>query len=180
MHANKTYSWVKANKIKLDLLPTYPMCYTVDLKDYFSSFTPLQIFFNFKKLTNFSINFMIEERNKKMTRALKFLLENYSGPTIRFENLETTEIKKVLLTLSQTIRTEKDRKKPCVDYPTKQYSSYGECDRSYIFEKVWQDYGLIPFWTAKSWDNVTKLKYFYLTLTSSYTYIFRFVPKREL
>ena len=102
---------------------------------------------------------LIEERVKKMKRALKSLRESYSGPVLKFDDLNENMKVKVLVKLSQVINTERNSKNPCSIYPTEQFASYGECDRIFFYEKVLQNFGLIPFWTANTLDDVTIQKY---------------------
>ena len=55
-----------------------------------------------------------------------------------------------------------DKKNPCVDYPTKEHSSYAECDDDFVRRSL--PPGLLPFWAV---DNIS-LASNNFTFTSDY------------
>ena len=61
-----------------------------------------------------------------------------------------------VLSISQTIDTEKDEDKNCKNYPYLNFSSFGDCDDFYVQQKI-QNYDIVPFWATKDFDKVTKL-----------------------
>ena len=61
--------------------------------------------------------------------------------------------------LSQTIYSERDKSKPCVNYPTEKYVSYEDCDRCTVYQKVLDKFNLVPFWSARSLDEVSMTRY---------------------
>jgi len=61
--------------------------------------------------------------------------------------------------LSQTIYSERDKSKPCVNYPTEKYVSYEDCDQSTVYQNVLDKFNLVPFWSARSLDEVSMTRY---------------------
>ena len=61
--------------------------------------------------------------------------------------------------LSQTIYSERDKSKPCVNYPTEKYVSYEDCDRRTVYQNVLDKFNLVPFWSARSLDEVSMTRY---------------------
>ena len=139
---------------------SFPLCYKLDLNRFFnfnSSFVPQQIYLYLGKIENFGLTVFIEEKNKKNKRTLKSFQDFYSGPTIKIDDLNKTKYIDIAVKLSQTIYSEEDKRNPCANYPTDEYENFGECDRKYINNKIYNATGIQPFWTADSLDNVTKL-----------------------
>ena len=142
--------------------PSYPLCYTLDLNKHFvfnSSFAPQQIFMVISKAEHLGLTVFIEEKNKKIKRTLKSFQDFYSGPTIKIDDLNKTKYIDIAVKLSQTIYSDEDKRNPCANYPTEDYENFGECDRRYINNKIYNATGIQPFWTADSLDNVTKLMF---------------------
>ena len=68
---------------------------------------------------------------------------------------------KSLISLSQIIQHERDSSSPCVKYPYKNFNTFGECDQSFIYKEMLNRYGLVPFWTSRTLNKVTKLRFNY-------------------
>ena len=143
-----------------DLVPSFPICKNLDLHDYFdlTSNTPLEITIYAKQTPGVALTVLFEERERKLKRALKSLRKNYLGPVLKIDDLNRSRTVKAFITLSQTINTERDTSKPCRHYPYKHYQTYSDCDQEFINKRILETYGVIPFWTAKSLDDVTKLR----------------------
>ena len=159
---NKTWKTIK-NPIREILFPIYPLCKTIDLHDYYDLKNfKLQQFYIFLKVTRgVSVSFYVEERNMKVGRSLKASQKSYSGPLIEIEDLNSPRKIKSLISLSQIIHHERDKSSACVNYPYKNFKTFGECDRSFIYKEMLNRYGLIPFWTTKTLESVTKLRFNY-------------------
>ena len=159
---NKTWKTIK-NPIREILFPIYPLCKTIDLHDYYDLKNfKLQQFYIFLKVTRgVSVSFYVEERNMKVGRSLKASQKSYSGPLIEIEDLNSPRKVKSLISLSQIIHHERDKSSACVNYPYKNFKTFGECDRSFIYKEMLNRYGLIPFWTTKTLESVTKLRFNY-------------------
>lgn len=68
--------------------------------------------------------------------------------------------------MTQDIHVEADAHKNCVNYPTSKFKSYTHCDEEFVYNMFKNEIGLMPFWVAKSMDEVTHLKY--VTLKSAH------------
>ena len=76
--------------------------------------------------------------------------------SLSIEDLSQPTYHSSILSISQTIDTEKDEDKNCKNYPYLNFSSYGDCDNFYVQQKI-QNYDIVPFWATTDFDNVTKL-----------------------
>ena len=61
--------------------------------------------------------------------------------------------------MTQDIHVAADTSKNCVNYPTSKFKSYTHCDEEFVYNMFQNEIGLMPFWVAKSMDEVTQLKY---------------------
>ena len=68
-------------------------------------------------------------------------------------------VKRFILTLSQIINLDSDPGSTCSHYPNKDFSSYKECDEDFVYNEMKKKYKLMPFWAAKSLDEVTNFTY---------------------
>ncbi len=62
------------------------------------------------------------------------------------------------LTISQTVDVETHKGKACTNYPTQDFTSYRECDEKFVYDLMKNTYNLMPFWAAKNFEEITKLK----------------------
>ena len=92
----------------------------------------------------------------KVGRSLKSAQKSYSGPLIKIDDLSKPRKVKSLITLSQMIHHEEDSSTPCVNYPFKNFKTFEDCDRSFTYDELFNRYGLVPFWTSKTLEEVTK------------------------
>ena len=58
----------------------------------------------------------------------------YEGPRLANEDLTISKRKRVMLSLSQTIDSEKDKDKECKNYPHSGFNNYRECDEFSSYE----------------------------------------------
>ena len=84
---------------------------------------------------------------------------DYEGTVIELEDLQTSMVKTYALTLSQTINLEADEGKNCKNYPNENFSSYRECDETFVYNEVVNNFNIMPFWAAKSIDEITDNMY---------------------
>ena len=140
---------------------TNPFCEILDLQEIVDlktvSLSSLHLFLNNVEKTGFTL--YLQERNKRLRRALVYSQEVYTGPTVSIHDLQSPKLYSLLLKLSQVINAENDANNPCVNYPSTQVSSYGECDRLNIRNFIKENYGLIPFWLTDNTEEVTKHRY---------------------
>ena len=47
----------------------------------------------------------------------------------------------------------------CKNYPTDKFSSYQECDESFVYSLMKNYFKIMPFWAARNLDEVTELGY---------------------
>ena len=137
------------------------MILKTDFVDYFDLSghnTPLQIFFHIAPIENLGISIHIEERNRALKkRPLKNNVLTYSGPLIRNPSLSSPRITRMMLKFEQFLFSDKDDSKNCKNYPHDEYSSYRECDEKFIYKLFKRKYEVMPFWVARSVDEVTNL-----------------------
>ena len=160
---NNSYSKeVKGSDMNWNLVPSYPFCQSVDLKDYFDlkKTTPNQIIFYFEKIKSFGIFLYIIARDRALRRRLlKPNMLSYNGPELRLNNLhDDRKVVKVALRLSQFIYSDKDENNECVNYPQENYQSYRACDEDYIYRRMKNHYGIMPFWATGNLSEVTKAR----------------------
>ena len=108
------------------------------------------------KTKGFSASLFIEEKVKKLKRTLKAAKTSYTGPFLKIYSLDQPRKISVLIKFSQTIHSERDRSTPCKNYPYEKFESYSHCDEVFVYNKVLEISGFIPFWTARSLDETTK------------------------
>ena len=139
-------------------LPQYPACITLDLEDYFD-FIPTYVAFNFDSIQNLAITIEVVDSLKSLVkRSLTSDPFDYEGEKLRID-LTTAQSKFYALTLSQKIYLEADVGKNCKNYPNKEFASYRECDENFVYNEVKQHYKMMPFWAAKSIEEITDIKY---------------------
>ena len=69
----------------------------------------------------------------------------------------------IFLPLRQKEGSPKDKKNPCVDYPTENHSSYADCDDDFVRRSL--PPGLVPFWAV---DNISLASNNFTFKTSDY------------
>ena len=121
------------------------------------------MFFHFKgngEIDNSGISIYIEEKNRALRkRQLAENMLSFVGPYIGNPNLSIGRRIRVAIKLEQFIDSEHDVSKNCFNYPTKEYSSYAECDEKYVqqqFKKNWEN--IKPFWVVDNLSEVTRFK----------------------
>ena len=99
--------------------------------------TPLQLFFDFKKLENIGISLFVKERNKALkSRPLKSSMLNYLGVELLNEDLNKTIYLTAILTSTQALDSEEEEDKKCKIYPHGGFQNFTECDENFVYEKM--------------------------------------------
>ena len=132
----------------------------IDLTQYFdlTMMTPSVIRFHISAGNNLKASIIIEDRERTLLkRRLKSDVVAYNGIPLELENLTSTILKEYFLTISQRINLEMDSGINCKNYPTKKFKSYSDCDEDYVYNQMRYIYKIMPFWAAKTLDEVTKL-----------------------
>ena len=143
------------------LLPEFPSCYSLNLTNYFDmkNVVPKQIFISVLRHNNLGISIYLEDKNKALKRPLKVSMLDYAGPDISNPDLTKPRTERVILRIFQSIDSELDKDKNCVNYPNETYSSYFECDEKYVYNQFATKYKqVLPFWATKDLKEVTSLR----------------------
>ena len=156
---NKT--WIIENNISTSFIPTMLFCQYLDVTEIFDFeiFNPLQIFFDFRKVKDVRVSLLIQERNKRMRRGMKYLQNSYAGQLLIIDDLDKPQKIRASIRMSQTINLQEDLSYPCMDYPSEEFVSYGECDNIHVSRFLHDHFGVSPFWTVDDLNDVTKLKH---------------------
>ena len=82
---------------------------------------------------------------------------DYDGSTLQVDDLMSPVYEKIFLDFSQTLSLEGDPWINCVNYPNITFLNFTECDEDFVYRKMKNTFNLMPFWAAKSFEEVTKL-----------------------
>ena len=141
------------------LIPQYPACQSVNLNDHFDFKKEVlyQIKFAMYKIPNLSIQVKIEDERKSLTcRTLKSGYFDYDGIPLDID-LTSRMSYEFNLALFETIHLETDSGQNCKNYPSEKFSSYRKCDMDFVYNEMKNKYKIMPFWAAKTLDEVTNL-----------------------
>ena len=75
------------------------------------------------------------------------------------QNSNLGEYRRYYLSISQTRNLEMDPGVSCKNYPTEKFSSYQDCDESFVYNLMKNYYKIMPFWAARKLDEVTESRY---------------------
>ena len=131
--------------------PMQPNCRLFEMS---TSHVPKRIKIELLNSENVSFHLNIVEKNMALARRRQHSFA-YRGPFIGIDSLNT--IKTFGLSLKQSHYSEQDEKINCINYPSKKFDSFQECDENFTFEEM-QKIGVMPFWAAKDNINVTSSK----------------------
>ena len=150
--------YINGTNISWSIAEQYPSCQAFDLFDYLDKddVKPKQIFFVLKATKEFGATIQFEERNMKTTRALKFKTLFHSGQAMTISRLSRERRYLFVFGIHQT--EEMELFGNCVNYPTKKYLSFEECDDDFV-KKEMDLTGLMPFWATKNYSMVTNQRY---------------------
>ena len=138
----------------------YRGCKLINLSQYFnmSEIVPTSIRLEFARQENRSVSIKIQDFRKATIRALNSNHFDYIGPPIQLNDLISPSILTYAVKISSFVDLEEDPGKKCVNYPTKEFESYQECDQEFLHKEIKQTYDIMPFWASKSDAEVTKSK----------------------
>ena len=152
---NKTSRILKST-LNLSSSADFSTCKTLDCDALNVTEMPKEIRLFFKKHENVSIRIIVEEKNKVLKkRFLRKNLLSYIGPDIINDDLSKGKIMNYLFSISQEINSELDEDKHCRIYPTKQYSSFRNCDEKTMHEQFMKS-NLMPFYAAENMSDITR------------------------
>ena len=107
------------------------------------------------KFENLGLSLKLEDREKVlMKRTLKSQIMDFDGSPIEFDDLNSTFYTHMYLKFKQTLDVG-----DCENYPNEFFLSYKECDEEFVYRKMKTTYKIMPFWAAKTLDEVTKHMY---------------------
>ena len=156
------HSWMIRDKINLTTItPTFPLCQTLDLHDYFNlkDRTPLVIWLALNQTESVGVSFRIEDRLKRVKRAIMSQLKSYSGPVLSIKDLGVPRQIESLVVLSQTKFSEKDEENQCRNYPYANYQGFEDCDFDWVQKELSKLSSVVPFWASRNMEAVTKFRY---------------------
>ena len=97
----------------------------------------------------------IEDRRKALVkRKLRSSSLAYEGSRISLKELKTAKFNKYFATISQQHALESYSE--CKNYPTNGFKNYRECDEDFVYNQMKDNYKFMPFWAAKTLDEVTQ------------------------
>ena len=137
----------------------FPTCQMIDLTDFWDLklHTPLYMWLNFHK-HNRSVALTLFDKNKALRkRDLRSQIMDYDGSAIKIDDLMSPVKEKIFLSFSHIKSLEGDPGINCVNYPNGNFSSYIECDENFVYKIMKSTFNLMPFWAARSIDEVTNL-----------------------
>ena len=111
----------------------------------------------FSKFT--SVEIVPVDRNLFTDRNLKNTRLFYFGPNIVMsKEAPYRSSDDYILELKQDIFVEDDPSKNCVNFPTREFQSYNDCDKNFTITKLAEHYGpdLVPIWATLDLKTVTK------------------------
>lgn len=150
--------------MKWSLMPFYLDCQIVDLEEMFDfSHSTLQLIaFNFNPTdSKTALNIHLVEKESRSFRPIKSFSHQFRGLPITLENLKKPRVVKFDFKLEKTIHSDRDCKQPCVNYPTQEFKTFGECDKQFVREQYKRKYRGNPIWLADSPAEVTNKRYFH-------------------
>ena len=138
-----------------------PNCLTLDVKEVedLKNEDILQIFFFFKPTSNYTAEILLEDKYRSCDRTLKSNRLVFSGSSLKNNKLQRKEAKQYIVKVKQTIFNEKDESKNCVNYPTRKYKTFNECDE-YFIQRVLDEFypqNFTPVWSTEDMSLVTTL-----------------------
>ena len=149
---------IKGQDIQWSRIPQYPACQIIDLNDYmdFSTHVPFFMDIFFHKIANLSAIIKLEDRRRSLSN--RPVLSN-EGFALQIEDLTSGEYLDYSLTIFEKINLEVDQDygKGCRKYPTEKFLNYRECDMDFVYNEMKDKYKIMPFWAAKTLNDVTNL-----------------------
>ena len=151
---------IKGEDMNWSFIPNFPACQTIDLNDYFdfNKNIPIYIKIYFNKIPNLGVELKVCDRKKCLTqRTLESNMFDYNGIPLKIEQLTSGMSYRFAFAFFQTIHLKSDAGQNCEDYPTETFSSYRDCDMDFVYNEMRSQYKFMPFWAAKTLDEVTNL-----------------------
>ena len=133
--------------------PIQPNCRLLELN---TTGVPKIIRIGLRKRENVSFQMNIVEKNMALAKRSQRSFA-YNGPFLGIDNLNEASLVAIGLRVKQSHYSDQDLEKNCVNYPTKIFKSFTECDEDFVLGEM-PKVGVMPFWAIKGNNNITKTK----------------------
>ena len=152
---------IPAKNIDWAKRPKFPSCFTIDIVQEIEIEEKgiQQVFFLFHKIPNISIDIWMEDRSTISARSIKASMLSTKGFNIFSEDLGMPMRNRYIFEFKQNTFSEEDEEKGCKNYPWKEYSSYRDCDDSFVSDQLGV-YPFIPVWATDDLKVVTNHTFF--------------------
>ena len=147
---------INGSDIVMPLTPLFPSCQSFDISQYWTSKKPNTLInIKFKPEKNLTVSLEIEDRQRALVkRTLRSTSLAYEGSPIRLE-LDQEKYLKYFFTISQQRGLESYSEYK--NYPINSFENYRECDENFVYTGMKNKHKLMPFWAAKTLDEVTQI-----------------------
>ena len=153
------YWTVPRQNITWSPLQQYPNCQLFDPARYWNlkNISTQSVKFYFLKKANVSVSLHVEDKRRSLAkRNLKSQTTSQGGTEMFIQNSNLGEYRRFYLSISQKRDLEMDPGVSCTKYPTDKFSSYQDCDESFVYDLMKNIYKIMPFWAARKLDEVTQ------------------------
>ena len=123
----------------------------------------LQLYILMNQVPDVGVSIYFEEKNKVSSRHLKTNMLSFEGHIYEFNDLLVPQYMNGILNFQQNIYSEKEKNKQCKNYPFKNFTSFGDCEKKYLYDKV-NFYKIMPFWATLNLSEVTSHRLIFYTL----------------
>ena len=122
----------------------------------FSKNVPSYIDIYLNNITNLAAVIKLEDRRKSLSN--RPVLSN-EGFALQIEDLTSGKHYDYSLTIFEKIDLEagQGNEKGCRNYPTETFLNYSDCDMDFVYNKMKDEYKIMPFWAAKTLNDITNL-----------------------
>ena len=132
----------------------------IDMNNFFdfNKQVPSYIEFIFNRIPNLGVKIKIVDKKRSLTRrTLESSYFDYEGSPIEIENLTSGVFYEYTIKILEKIDLSLGNEKICKDYPTNEFLSFNDCDMAFVYNEMKKKYKIMPFWAAKTLEEVTNL-----------------------
>ena len=112
--------------------------------------------FSFHLKRNIDCRFLLEGKERFTRRSVIWNQDISDQADFVFSGNSNPSVYEFALSISRTEHSEEDKQRDCVNYPTKDYRTYADCDQDYVRRTLPSD--LVPFWNV---DNISQASSFW-------------------